>query len=138
MMRARSKALVAIALNMALAWALAGPGAALAQDAPIPTAAGAPNGGAPDAGDGAGGYGSPLRLDDHPDDGPGFLRPAGPCGGPAKTADGKTDKSPHGEVWAGVGTHGYREGGGVVCVPVGDQGSVTIAVDAGQINGRRH
>jgi hypothetical protein len=76
-----------------------------------------------------------LRLGDHIDDGPGFLRPIGPCGGPAKTADGKPDKSPHGEVWAGVGTRGYREIGGVACVPLGENGAVTIAVDAGQING---
>jgi hypothetical protein len=81
-----------------------------------------------------------LRLSDHVDQGPGFLRPAGPCGGPAKTADGKTDKTPHGEVWAGVGTNGYREIGGVTCVPLGENSAVTIAVDAGQINGwnRRH
>ncbi len=38
------------------------------------------------------------------------------------------DRKPHGEVWAGVGTGGYRELGGVVTQPVGDCGSVTIAV----------
>ena len=79
----------------------------------------------------------PLRIDDGADDGPGFLRPRGPCGGPAKTADGKTDKTPHGEVWAGVGTRGYRDIGGAVCVPVGDNAAVSIAIDAGQIDGRR-
>ena len=113
-------------------------GAALAQQAAapapggeaIPTSAHATDGGAPMS-PAAG----PLRLDDAVDEGPGFLRPAGPCGGPAKTADGKTDKTPHGEVWAGVGTHGYREAGGAVCVPVGDNGAVSIAIDAGQMNG---
>lgn len=39
------------------------------------------------------------------------------------------DRKPHGEVWAGVGTGGYRELGGVVTQPVGKCGSVTIAVD---------
>jgi hypothetical protein len=101
------------------------------EDEAIPTAAGAPTGGAP-----AAPYAGPLRLDDRLDDGgPGFLRPTGPCGGPAKTADGKTDKTPHGEVWAGVGTRGYREAGGAVCVPLSDKSALTIAVDAGQING---
>ena len=40
------------------------------------------------------------------------------------------DRSPHGQVWGGVGTHGYRNVGGVVCVPVGDNSRVTIAVDS--------
>lgn len=100
------------------------------QDEAIPTAAGAPTGGAPEPS-----YGGPLRLDDRFDTGPGFLRPAGPCGGPAKTADGKTDKTPHGEVWAGVGTRGYREAGGAVCVPLGENSALTIAVDAGHLDG---
>ena len=106
------------------------PIAAQAQEA-IATATHAPDGGAlaTPASD------RPLSLDDSRDDGPGFLRPRGPCGGPAKTADGKTDRTPHGEVFAGVGTHGYREAGGAVCVPVGDNTAVSIAIDAGQING---
>jgi hypothetical protein len=124
---------IAIAAALAGAGALTGPSAALAQDAPISTAADAVDGGAPMAGP----FGAPpLRLDNGPGMGPGFLRaPVGPCGGPAKTEDGKTDKTPHGEVWAGVGTHGYREGGGVVCVPLSDRAAVTIAVDAGQMDG---
>ena len=76
-----------------------------------------------------------LRLSDRIDRGPDFVRSALPCGGPVKDEDGKTDKKAHGEVWAGIGTRGYREICGVVCVPVGDNGAVTIAVDAGQING---
>jgi hypothetical protein len=47
-------------------------------------------------------------------------RPARAC----PPSDGK----PHGEVWAGVGTGGYRELGGVVTQPVGDCGQVTIGV----------
>jgi hypothetical protein len=110
---------------------VAAPLPALAQEA-IATAARTPDGGAP---------ATPtadrsLRIDDNRDDGPGFLRPRGPCGGPAKTADGKTDKTPHGEVWAGVGTRGYRDVGGAVCVPVGDNAAVSLAIDAGQIDGR--
>jgi hypothetical protein len=41
------------------------------------------------------------------------------CGGP-------TDGKPHGEVWAGVGTRGYRELGGVVTQAIGKCGSVTL------------
>lgn len=40
-----------------------------------------------------------------------------------------TDGKPHGEVWAGIGTHGYRQVGGAVTVPVGKCGYATIAVD---------
>jgi hypothetical protein len=105
------------------------------QDEAIPTAAGAPTGGAPEPSSEPSYGARPLRLDDRLDTGPGFLRPAGPCGGPAKTADGKTDKTPHGEVWAGVGTRGYREAGGAVCVPLGENSALTIAVDAGHVDG---
>lgn len=116
---------------------LAGWGArtAAAQEA-IATGKGAPMGGAPTmtwpAGDDDE---DTLRLSDHVDGGPGFLRPRGPCGGPLTKPDGTPDKSPHGQVWAGVGTNGYREIGGVACVPLGQTGSATIAIDAGQMNG---
>lgn len=107
--------------------ALAGP--VFAQEA-IPTAAGSPTGGAPvPASTG------PLRLPDRIDNGDDIVRSVGPCGAPPK-ADGKPDRSPHGDVFAGVGTHGYREGGGVVCVPIGDKAAVTLAVDAGRIGDR--
>jgi hypothetical protein len=69
-------------------------------------------------------------ADEHDDRGP---TPIGPCGAPYKEAqDGqlKQDKNPHGQVWAGVGTHGYRDIGGAVCIPVGQNGQVSIAVDA--------
>jgi hypothetical protein len=104
---------------------------AQAQEA-IPTATGPSSGWAPapDPNDN-----STLRLSDHIDRGPDAVRPAGPCGGPAKTEDGKTDNSPHGEVWAGVGNHGYRDAGGTVCMPLGSGAAVSIAVDAGQSNG---
>jgi hypothetical protein len=128
-LKAIAPAIIALA-GIAAAWA-----PARAQEA-IPTAAGAPNGGAPMAEPAD----APLRLSDHFDKGPDVVRAAGPCGAPAKTEDGKTDKSPHGEVWAGVGNHGYREGGGAVCLPLGDSAAVNIAVDAGQGDGwgRRH
>jgi hypothetical protein len=121
---------IGLGLTVAVA---AAPMAALAQQTPeaIPTQAGAPWGGAAPLAPQA----DTLRLSDHFDSGPDFLRPSGPCGGPAKSEDGKTDKSPHGAVWAGVGTRGYREIGGAVCLPLGDNGAVSIAVDAGQING---
>jgi hypothetical protein len=57
--------------------------------------------------------------------------PARPgCAAPA-------DHKPHGEVWAGVGTGGYRELGGVVTQPIGDCGSVTLAIDRTEGGGRR-
>jgi hypothetical protein len=101
---------------------------AWAQEA-IPTAAHAPDGGAPPMANGG-----PISLADKAsrfdDRGP---VPIGPCGAPFRqTTDGqlKQDKSPHGEVWGGVGTHGYREAGGVVCLPVGQNGQVSVAVDS--------
>jgi hypothetical protein len=60
----------------------------------------------------------------------------GPCGAVGAFHDGvaeKPDKTPHGSISAGVGTHGYREVGGVVCMPVGDHAAVTVAVDVGRI-----
>jgi hypothetical protein len=104
-------------------------GSASAQEA-IPTATGSPTGGAP-----VPVSSGPLRLSDHIENGDNILRSVGPCGAPPKP-DGTPDKSPHGEVYAGVGTHGYREGGGVVCLPIGDKAAVTVAVDAGRIGDR--
>jgi len=49
-----------------------------------------------------------------------------------KTANGcqrNPDRAPHGEVWAGVGTGGYRNVGGVVTQPLGDCAQVTVAID---------
>ena len=78
----------------------------------------------------------PLKLSGYMDDaGPGFLRPSGPCGGPPPSSGVKGAKSPHGEVWAGVGTNGYREIGGAMCVPLGDTSALNIAIDAGHVNG---
>jgi hypothetical protein len=108
------------------------PFTAFGQEA-IPTAAGAPGDGAPPTLES-----DPLRLNNWFDYGPGILRPVGPCGAPVRKADGAPDKSPHGQVWAGVGTQGYREIGGAVCAPIGDSGAVSVAVDAGQINGWDH
>jgi hypothetical protein len=47
------------------------------------------------------------------------------------------DRKVHGVVSVGVGTGGYREVSGAVTGPIGDNGQVTVAIDAGQINGRR-
>jgi hypothetical protein len=68
----------------------------------------------------------------------------GPCGpGPVPKlapvdADGRpaVDRSPHGEVSVGVGSHGYRYVEGAVCAPLGDKSFVSVAVGQGQI-GRR-
>lgn len=68
-----------------------------------------------------------------------------PAEAPERPADGKRlqgcaaaqDSKPHGEVWAGVGTRGYREVG-VVTQAVGECGRVTIAIDKTDFGGRRH
>ena len=48
------------------------------------------------------------------------------------------DNKPHGFVSVGVGTRGYREVAGAVTLPVNDTTAVTVAIDAGQIDGRKH
>jgi hypothetical protein len=64
--------------------------------------------------------------------------PAVAMGEPARCAP-PPDRKPHGEVWAGIGTGGYREAGGVVTKPLGDCGSVTVAIDHLSIDSlRRH
>ena len=117
------------ALPLVIATAMFATGAA-AQEA-IATAGGGPSGGAP-----AATTTNLLHLSDRIDRGDDIVRSVGPCGGPATTADGKPDRSVHGEVFAAVGTRGYREAGGVACVPLGDHTAATIAVDAGRIDGR--
>ncbi|MGI8839990.1 MAG: hypothetical protein ACR2F8_04265 [Caulobacteraceae bacterium] len=110
--------------------ALGGVSAALAQEA-ISTATGAP---APSPASAA--NAAPIALPDTIDDRDAGPLPVGPCGAVGLIRDGqveKPDKKPHGEVWAAVGTHGYREAGGVVCQPIGDHTAVTIAVDAAHI-----
>jgi hypothetical protein len=59
----------------------------------------------------------------------------GPCGPEKVSADGHVSTAPHGEVEAGIGTHGYRQVAGVVCQPIGENGAVTIS--AGQTQGDR-
>ncbi len=51
-------------------------------------------------------------------------------------ADGPPDRAIHGEVGFGVGTHGYREAYGVATMPLGQHGSVTVAVDDSQMRVR--
>ncbi len=111
----------------ALALAAAAGMPAAAQDGPIATAAGAPLDGAPTP--------QAASAPDRPawpSGGADFVRTnVNACGAPPKE-DGSKDKDPHGEVYAGIGNHGYREAGGVVCVPLGDHAAATIAVDAGR------
>jgi hypothetical protein len=121
--------------SIALAATLIAAGAQ-AQEA-IPTAANAPSAGAPAPASPA--TAAPITLSDRQEfDDRGPL-PVGPCGAVAQVKDGqvqKPDKNPHGEVWAGVGTSGYRDIGGTVCVPIGDHAAVNIAVDSEHISGR--
>jgi len=112
-------------LGALLALALAAP--ATAQQA-ISTAQDSQLGGAPPAP-----ATGPVNLPPHRQDiAQNIVRPVGPCGGLPNPDTGKLDKSPHGEVFAGAGTHGYREAGGVVCVPIGDHAAVNVAVDFGR------
>lgn len=113
-------------LCSALAFGLLG-APALAQEA-IPTASDAPLGGAPTPPPG-----SPQSLGPRPSfDGADIVRgPLNGCGVPPKE-DGSPDKNVHGEVYAGVGNHGYREAGGTACIPIGDHSAATISVDAGR------
>jgi hypothetical protein len=117
------KQVLALTIGATLALSLG----ARAQEA-IPTAANSPGGGAPPAASGG-----PINLSakssDFDDRGPLLV---GPCGGVEKSVDGgppKPDKTPHGAVWGGVGTHGYREAGGALCIPLGDNSQVDVAVD---------
>ena len=81
--------------------------------------------------------GGPLQVPDRPPPdpvGPAFV---GPCGGVTVSENGSPpppDTKPHGQVFAGVGTSGYREAGGYVCQPLKNGGAVSVAVDAGHIN----
>ena len=59
----------------------------------------------------------------------------GPCGLEKVKPNGELDTAPHGEVSAGVGNHGYRELGGSICQPIGQNGAVSLSVDATQGNG---
>ncbi|MGA0603076.1 hypothetical protein ACO2Q3_20380 [Caulobacter sp. KR2-114] len=113
-------------LGLALAFSLSMGAAALAQEA-IPTAGGAQSNVSPHTAAGPAGADADLQPYDEFADGP--LGPKmGPCG-PLETADGKPDHSAHGEIHAGVGTHGYRNIGGAVCKPIGDNGAIAIAID---------
>jgi hypothetical protein len=125
------------AFSIALAAGLIA-GGAQAQET-ISTAANAPSAGAPAPASPA--TGAPIALSDNrprfDDGGP---LPVGPCGAVGQVdKDGvvqKPDRNPHGQVWAGVGTAGYREIGGAVCLPIGDHAAVNIAVDSARIGGR--
>lgn len=59
-------------------------------------------------------------------------------GADAKSGEPLPDHRPHGYVEVGAGTRGYREVSGAVTMPVGDQTQVSVAIDAGQVDGRKH
>lgn len=113
---------------------LTGAGFAFGQEA-VPTAGGAGQRGAPDpsAATSPSSIGPPAEIV-AADPGP-LMGPCGPTGPDKKNPD-KPDHRAHGEVFAGVGTGGYREGGGVVCQPIGDHTSVTVGVDVEHYRGR--
>jgi hypothetical protein len=49
----------------------------------------------------------------------------------------RRDRKPHGFVTAGIGTNGYRQVGGLVVMPIGDNGELAVAIDYTTIGGRR-
>ncbi|HEY2661875.1 MAG TPA: hypothetical protein VGI79_19295 [Caulobacteraceae bacterium] len=55
-----------------------------------------------------------------------------------KDSDPAPDHKPHGFVSVGAGTRGYREVAGAVTLPVGDKANVDVAIDIGQVDGRKH
>ncbi len=123
------------ALPVVLACLLFAPGLAGAQEA-ITTGGHTPSIAAPTVADQP-----PLGIDDdldsHDDGGPPLI---GPCGNVVQSDDNgapKTSHAAHGQVWAGAGTGGSYDVGGVVCQPVGKNGQVTIAVDKGSWGSRR-
>ncbi len=104
---------------------------AWAQEA-ISTATNAPAAGAPAPAASS----APIVLSDSIEEDDAGPLPVGPCGAVGQVHDGvveKPDKRPHGAVWAGVGTSGYREAGGVICAPIGDHSAVTIGIDTAHL-----
>lgn len=116
-------------LALVTAFALALPAAALAEDgpiatgtgeAPLPTSAAAP----------------PVQaVGETPEEIAAWARGVieGRPSEPAQAADPDrcaipADDRPHGQVWAGVGTGGYREVGGVVTKRFGNCASATVAI----------
>jgi len=59
----------------------------------------------------------------------------GPCGPEKVKPNGELETAPHGEVYGGVGNHGYREIGGTICQPIGQNGAVSVSIDSTQGNG---
>ena len=51
----------------------------------------------------------------------------GPCGPEKIKPNGSLDTAPHGEVEGSVGTSGYRQVGGAVCQPIGQDGFVAAS-----------
>ena len=52
-------------------------------------------------------------------------------------ANPNPDQKAHGEVWAGIGTGGYKEYGAVVTQPIGDCSYLTVGFDQSQGGGGR-
>jgi hypothetical protein len=72
------------------------------------------------------------------DGAPGQRVAMGPCGPERVKPDGKLDTAPHGEIEAGIGTHGYRHLAGAVCQPIGQNASVAVSASVSQAQwGRR-
>ncbi|HEY3800753.1 MAG TPA: hypothetical protein VGL58_20555 [Caulobacteraceae bacterium] len=121
MRRADNGAMVRFAVALAASLALAVPAFA---DGPIATAD--PGATPPASTD------TPAPLPDH--NGASMPVPAsevmGPCGPEKIGADGKPQKTAHGEIDAGVDSRGGHMVSGTVCKPVGDNGGY-VEVSAG-------
>ena len=47
------------------------------------------------------------------------------------------DRKPHGEVWGGIGSGGYRNVGAVVTQPIGKCGSITVGAEKTEFDAPR-
>jgi hypothetical protein len=107
---------------IAIALLIAAPAAASEPLATAGRTEGAPTGFGPDEVNLIPPLGAYRALPPGPDDASPNLPPNAGCNPAA-------DRKPHGEVWAGVGTHGYRDVGTAMTAPLGKCGSVSIMVD---------
>jgi len=126
------------------------PGAALAQE----VIAAGPDGAPPVVDGGADSTALPNAVSADPDSSPEAIgrwakdviagRPTASAEAPesppqkaSSTCAQPADRKPHGQVWAEVGTGGYRRVGGVVTQPIGECASVTVAVEKAEGGGFR-
>lgn len=120
-------------------------GAALADDGPIATGRTGDPPAATAPAEQIGGRLEPMARAEAPGDWArrvmaGEPAPEAVAEAPQGRCPSRVNNKPHGQVWGGVGTGGYREVGGVVTQPIGDCATVTIGMSRteGRFAGPRH